>query len=341
MKKKVKMADIAAALNVSIVTVSKALSDQKGVSQEMRDKVKNLASEMGYKQLSAVKETVKHESFNIGIIVPEYYFGKYDSFYWQMYQEVATEAVRRECFTMLELISSEDENNLELPKLIREKKVDGVIFIGPPNSEYIQRLRKDDSVPLVCLDFFDQSGNFDSVISDGFYGSYLLTNYLFDMGHEDIVYVGTVLFTNSITDRYLGFYKSMLEHGKKPPEIIDIGDRDWITGDVSGYQYNFPEKMPTAFVCNCDLAANNLIKVLRSKGYRVPEDISVVGYDNYLYPGLLDIGITTYDVNVKEMARKSIKILIKKINNNSYKSGVHIVEGSIVFRDSVAPKVMK
>jgi DNA-binding LacI/PurR family transcriptional regulator len=161
------------------------------------------------------------------------------------------------------------------------------------------------------------------------------------MGHEDIVYVGTVLFTNSITDRYLGFYKSMLEHGKKASEIIEIGDRDWITGDVSGYQYNFPEKMPTAFVCNCDLAANNLIKVLRSKGYRVPEDISVVGYDNYLYPGLLDIGITTYDVNVKEMARKSIKILIKKINNNSYKSGVHIVEGSIVFRDSVAPKVLK
>lgn len=338
MKKKVKMADIAAALNVSIVTVSKALSDQKGVSEDMREKVKSLASEMGYKQLSPVKDIVKHESFNIGIIVPDYYFGKYDSFYWQIYQEVATEAVRRECFTMLEVISSEDEKNLELPKLIREKKVDGVILIGPPSSEYVQRLRKDDSMPLVCLDFFDQSGNFDSVISDGFYGSYLLTNYLFDMGHEEIVYVGTLLYTNSITDRYLGFYKSMLEHGKKVSEICAIDDRDWITGDVRGYKFNFPEKMPTAFVCNCDLAANNLIKALRERGYRIPEDISVVGYDNYLYPGLLDIGITTYDVNVKEMARKSIKILIKKMNNKNYKSGVHIVEGNMVFRDSVAPK---
>lgn len=338
MKKKVKMADIAAALNVSIVTVSKALSNQKGVSEELREKIKNLANEMGYKQFSLTMDKEKLESFTIGIIVPDYYFGKYDSFYWQIYQEVATEAVRNECYTMLEVISCEDEKNLEIPKIIRDKKVDGVILIGPPSGDYIQTLKKEITMPLVCLDFFDQTGDFDSVISDGFYGTYMLTNYLFDMGHEDIVFVGTLLFTNSIMDRYLGFYKSMIEHGKKPEEIRAINDRDWETGDVRTYEFEFPEKMPTAFVCNCDLAANNLIKALRKNGYNVPDDISVVGYDNYLYPGLLDIGITTYDVNVKEMARKSIKILIKKIKNNNHKTGVHIVEGSVVYRDSVAMK---
>jgi DNA-binding LacI/PurR family transcriptional regulator len=339
MAKKVKMADIAAKLQISTVTVSNALSDQKGVSEDMREKIKSVASQMGYKQMLATNSISKNKSFNIGIVVPGSYFGKYDSFYWQLYQEVAMEAVHKECFTMLEVISPEDEKNLVLPKLISEKKVDGVILIGRPNSGYVQRLRKEESIPLVCLDFFDQSNSCDAVISDGFYGTYMLTNYLFDMGHEDIVYVGTLLYTNSITDRYLGYYKSMLEHGKKVSEIYAINDREWETGDVTGYKFNYPEVMPSAFVCNCDLTASTLIKALREKGYSVPNDISVVGYDNYLYPGLLDIGITTYDVNVKEMARKSIHVLLKKMSNKIYKSGIQIVEGNIVIKDSVARKI--
>jgi DNA-binding LacI/PurR family transcriptional regulator len=339
MAKKVKLADIAAVLNVSTVTVSKALSDQKGVSEEMREKIKNLADQLGYKQPSALKSFINKESHNIGIIVPGRYFGKYVSFYWQLYQEVTTKAVQKDCFSMLEVISPEDETNLVLPKLIREKKVEGIILIGRPNSEYIQKLREDGEIPLVCLDFFDYSSNCDAVISDGFYGTYLLTNYLFDMGHEDIIYVGTLLYTNSITDRYLGYYKSMMEHGKKASEIRAINDRNWETGDVINYQFDFPDGMPTAFVCNCDLAANTLIKAIREKGYRVPEDISVVGFDNYLHPGLSVIGITTYDVNLKEMARNSINVLLKKMNKEIYKSGVKIVEGNIVYKDSVAPRI--
>lgn len=338
MAKKVKMADIAAALNVSTVTVSKALSEQKGVSEEMREKIKNLADQLGYKQPSVIKANKKQKSYTIGIIVPGKNFGKYESFYWQLYQEVATKAVQKECFTMLEVISVEDENNCEIPKLIKEKKVNGVILIGRPNNGYIQRLRAEVDIPLVCLDFFDKSNNCDAVISDGFYGTYLLTNHLFDMGHEDIIYVGTLLFTNSITDRYLGYYKSMIEHGKQITERCIIDDRDWETGDVGNYKFKFPETMPSAFVCNCDLTANTLIKSLRAIGYRVPEDISIVGFDNYLYPGSCDIGITTYDVNVKDMARSSIHVLLKKINNESYKTGIRIVEGHIVYRDSVIKK---
>lgn len=184
------MADIAAALNISTVTVSKALSDQKGVSEEMRGKIKSLASQLNYKHPSVMESDKKLESYNIGIIVPSQYFGKYESFYWQMYQEVATKAVQKECFTMLEVISPEDEINQELPKLIKEKKVDGVILMGRPNNGYIQRLGAE-IIPIVCLDFFDECNNCDAIISDGYYGTYLLTNYLFYMGHEDIAYVGT------------------------------------------------------------------------------------------------------------------------------------------------------
>lgn len=97
-----------------------------------------------------------------------------------------------------------------------------------------------------------------------------------------------------------------------------------------------PKDMPTAFVCNCDLTASFLIKKLRENGYRVPEDISVVGFDNYLYPGLSDIHITTYEVDMGEMARRAIHNMIKKITSDNYKSGVTVVEGRLVLKDSVS-----
>ena len=73
--------------------------------------------------------------------------------------------------------------------------------------------------------------------------------------------------------------------------------------------------MPTAFVCNCDLAAATLIKILNAAGYRVPEDVSVVGFDNYLYPGTCYIGVTTYEINMQEMAERNKHKNIKKIYN--------------------------
>ncbi len=336
MEKKVKMADIAAALNVSVVTVSKALSGQKGVSEEVREKIKALAEQLGYRQSGGTENGRINKSYNIGIIVPGRYFGKYVSFYWQLYQEVATKAVQTQCFTMLEVISPEDEKNLQLPMLIKEKKADGIIFMGQPICGYIQKLTKEGTVPLVCLDFFDSATSSDAVISDGFYGTYMLTNHLFREGHTDIAYVGTLLYTGSITDRYFGYCKSMMEHGKNVQEDYVLKDRDWETGDVAGYNMELPVKMPTAFVCNSDLTACTLIKNLRSRGYRVPDDVSVVGFDNYLYPGLCDIGITTYDVNVKEMADASIRALIDKMNHKTHKPGIKVVEGSIVYKNSVA-----
>lgn len=94
--------------------------------------------------------------------------------------------------------------------------------------------------------------------------------------------------------------------------------------------------MPTAFVCNCDLAASYLIRKLEGRGYRVPEDFSVVGFDNFLYPGLCDIGITTYEVDISEMARRAIHKIVRKISNENYTAGVFIVDGHVVIKDSVA-----
>ena len=93
--------------------------------------------------------------------------------------------------------------------------------------------------------------------------------------------------------------------------------------------------MPTAFFCNCDLTAGILINKLEKEGFRVPEDISVAGYDDYVYPGLCDTDITTYAVDISEMAAQTVNVLIKKISGTSYRKGIHVVEGSLVVKNSV------
>lgn len=339
MKKAVKMADIAARLKCSTVTVSKALSGQKGVSEEMRTRIKELASEMGYKLPASAQTNSARKSYNIGVVLSGRYLASYDTFYWKMYQEIADRAIQKECFTLFEIINEEMERSRQLPKLLGEHKVDGLIVIGKPGYSYEEFLKQEADLPLIFLDFYEPDGKVDCFVSDGFYGTYMLTNYLLGKGHRAIAYVGTLFSTDSITDRYMGYVKSLLEHGIEVKREYLIEDRDVKSGLRDNYStMAFPEKMPTAFVCNCDFIASLVIKALQKRGIRVPEDVSVVGYDNYLNPGLCDVEITTYAVDIKEMANAAIRTLLQKLDGEPYKKGIHIVEGHLVEKSSVAER---
>ncbi len=332
MGKSVKLSDIAKQLNVSTVTVSKALAGKSGVSLELRDKIKDLANEMGYKRPAVVQ--TESQTYNIGVLVSEMYLEKNTSFYWELYQNVVTHAAKNDCFTMLEVLSLEDEKNLVISKMVREKKADGIIVIGIINKQYLTLLKENSDVPLVYLDFYYDSSSDDFIISDSFYGTYIMTNYLFEMGHRNIGFVGTVLATSSITDRYFGYTKSLLEHGVKQREDWVINDRDLVSKYL---KIDLPDEMPSAFVCNCDRTAYELMRKLVEKGYRIPEDVSVVGFDNYYTPVVtdVDVALTTYEVDMKEMARMSIYIMLKRLHKDHYKSGITMVQGRVVIRDSV------
>jgi DNA-binding LacI/PurR family transcriptional regulator len=339
MAKTVTMADIAKVMGVSTVTVSKALSEQKGVSEELRAKIKQQAEKMGYRTNSAVyQERIKNRSgYNIGVVISSRYLDKYQSFYLKLYQEVASAATKDGCFSMLEVVQPEEEKDCVLPKLLQEKKADGLIIIGRVKEEYLAQLQRDAEVPLLYLDFYDKDRESDAVVSNSYFGMYKLTNYLFQMGHRDIGYVGTLLATQSITDRYFGYVKSLFEHGIEARKDWILEDRDVETGRTDdGFVLQLPEEMPTAFVCNCDVSAAMLVRKLEERGLRVPEDISVVGYDNYRPPGLCDVRITSYEVDMREMAQRAISMIRHKIAGEGYKQGVSIVEGHICYKDSVA-----
>ena len=332
----VKLADIAEKVGVSVVTVSKALSGQKGVSEEMRARIKELADEMGYTPIHTA-QAGRSRSYTVGVVTFETYFTRFASFYWKMYQELATRAVKKNCFSMLEVISSYDEDNLVWPKLITEnQKIDGIIVIGRPKQSYLKMLYQNKKIPMVFMDFYDDEEIVDSVVSASFNGMYRMTDYLIKNGHTKVGFVGSVMYTESITDRYFGYCKALMEHGIEVRQDWVIRDRDYSDGVIGiEYKLQLPKEMPTAFVCNNDVTAYALIRQLEERNYHVPEDISVVGYDDYLYPEYGDSRITTYLVDMAEMSKIALSCVIRRIENVSMNASVHIVNGRIIERTSV------
>lgn len=331
MSKVVRLADIGKQLNVSAVTVSKALSGQKGVSDEMRQSIIELADQMGYVRPGSSAS----KSYTIGVVAAERYLIEGQTFYWQLYQEISKGSIKKKCFAILEEISYEAEERRELPKIISEGKVDGMIIMGAFQPEYADFLIHNVQVPLLNLDTTNGSESCDCVVSDNMLGGYRMTNYLFELGHKDIGFVGTRLTTNSIDDRYFGYLKSLMEHGIPWREDWIIKDRDRKYGRVDYYTgFVLPEEMPTAFFCNCDYSAQLLIRKLNKEGYLVPGDISVVGFDNYLVDHFEDVGITTYEINTREMAKRAVHIMTHKLDNCGYSTGMFVLPGSFVERES-------
>ncbi|MVB12398.1 HTH-type transcriptional repressor PurR [Caprobacter fermentans] len=329
MPKTIRMADIAARMGVSTVTVSKALSGKDGVSDEIREKIKLLADEMGYHYGTSTKKGPK-DTGNIGILIPYGFVEKTKSFYWDMYEHVVNRLSTNGYFGILEMVRREDELQVAKPRVLQDGKIDGIILIGQAEPPYLKMLQNSE-LPVMFLDFYDAASGQNCVISDGYYGMYTVTNYLISMGHREIHFIGSIHSTSSISDRYFGYCRAMMEHSIPVTEEMVVPDR----GEDGVMSIHLPEKLPTAYVCNCDMVAGNVINQLKKRGICVPEDISVVGFDDFMFPGLVQQDVTTYAVDMEGMARSCVESLLRKVRNSNYIPNLKIVSGRLVIRSSV------
>lgn len=334
MAKDVTMRDIAVKVGVSTVTVSKALTDREGVSNEMRGVIKKVAEEMGYHYSIAKKPFQEGRSYNIGVLVESHYVGNIataSSFYLKMYHSVVLQLSKFHYSVILEVITPEMFSSMQMPNILTEKKVDGIIVLGKIKESYLKPVRNF-GVPVTYLDFYDNNMQVPSVIPDNVYGAYVLANYLIKMGHKKLAFVGTVTATPSILDRFLGFYRSILEHHLTVPTQYVIPDRG---EDGLNIEIKLPlEDMPTAFACNCDETAYILMEKLQAAGFKIPEDISVVGFDNYAFASYAAPKLTTIEVDMDEMARQAVEILISLMKGECVQ-GRKVVGGRLIIGESV------
>lgn len=328
MKKKVTLTDIAKACNTSNVTISKALSGKSGVSDELRAKIIATAEELGY----VSPKLPASLGGNIGILIPEKFINPNGSFYWALYNNLVQRFKRKNISCIQENITTEEEDALEMPKLLTGHNTVGIISLGQLNTEYIKKLMGL-KPNILLLDYYLSGIDADCIVTNGFFGGYKLTQYLISEGHTEIGFVGTRLATSSIFDRYMGYMKAMMENRLMIKDEWIIDDRQ---PDNELFQHiTFPEKLPTALVCNCDETAFKVIRDLKTRGVSVPEDVSVVGYDNYLISEICDPPITTINVDAGEMADLAVSTILERISDPKLPTRIQTIDGKPVYKGSV------
>lgn len=331
-RKTVRLEHIAAEVGVSIVTVSNALKGKKGVSDEMRKKIQETAARMGYQ--TAESETKKKKSYIIGVMVAERYVKEFPSFYMDVYKRVAQEATKRGSMTILEVVDENRERMVHGFSIFNGTEIAGIIIIGEMNRAYIMEVRNHYSVPIVCVDYYDALEGMDYIVTDSYGGMEQMTEILLNAGLKNLMFVGTPEATGSIADRYLGFCKAFEKRQIKLKKNHILYDRK---KDQYNYKINveLPAELPEGFVCNCDKTAKILLGKLLEKNVRIPEDVSVVSFDHYYSQSNDGVELTTYENDEKIIAQISVSTLMKRIESRKKPAGVRIVEGKIVYGNTV------
>lgn len=328
-RKQVTMKHVAQEMGVSIVSVSKALSGKEGVSEDLREKIVDKAQKLGY-ELRTDKRRSENDIANVGIVVSSRFVSN-DSFYFETYQKMIVGLSQKGYIGILEIVPIENERRGILPNIIKLNTVNIVVVIGEMESPFLDSLMAT-GLGVIFFDFENEDYNVDSIISDSINGGFLLTRYLINAGHEKIGFVGDYRSTRSILDRYMGYLKCLIVKGRRINDEWVIPDRDK-NGEYTDFM--LPVDMPDAFVCNCDEVAYRFIDRLEEAGYRVPEDISVVGYDDYIKYSRIKIGLTTYQVDLDGMISRCIHLIEQKTANSNYRQGTAMVYGRLVVRDTV------
>lgn len=340
-RKKVRLQDIAEAVGTSTVTVSNALNGRAGMSPELRDQIFEKAKAMGYpikNDSSEPKVVIKSadylDSLAIGVVVSKFFISVGTSFYWEMYQQIVKKASSYNAFTMIEIIDEESMKPGQLPKCVTSGKNNAIIILGKMKTDFIRNIINYSKVPVLTLDYYNPALKCDSVLSDNEGGMYLTTKYLIDNGHRDIAFVGDTSENGNFRERLMGYEDALREAGIPKRDDWILNDR---TSDLGRAALKLPKDMPTAFACSGDYSAGILYNELCTAGLKVPEDVSVSSYDDFLFGNPFGRHLTTFHVPMDRMASDAVKILQEKIVGNVPVNNlvrIHL-PGYMVIRDSV------
>lgn len=326
MGKRVTLSDIAGQVGTSVVTVSNALSGKSGVSEALRGRILQTAQELGYRR--AAEPERAGELLCVGVIVDERFISPGNSFYWALYQEVVRAVAAQSGISMLETVDRRMQREGELPLAAAPGQNSALICIGPLAESYLERLLDSVRVPVVLLDAQYPNRRARCVVSGNYTGMYRMTRYLIRRGHRQIGFVGSPADNDNLLDRYFGYRRAMEEAGLfiRPDWVIPDREPGEKTVSVS-----LPQELPTAFVCSSDFSASLTSRELERRGLSVPEDVSLVGYDDFLLEDPLSGRLTTLRVDLPGMAACAVRMLAE----GGMQERVRILDGTLVERSSV------
>lgn len=332
--------EIAKEAGVSVSTVSRVLNNDStiSVSDDTKIRIFEIAEEMQYKTVKQRKydDGTKIDKLRVGIVEMYNYSDQLKDPYYLLLRSV----IDKECF----------ENNIEVVnihkseneyKYIGEDILNGIIAIGKFTKNEVDMLSKI-SANVVFLDSSPDEENYDSVTINFKLGIYKALDYLIELGHRKIGYIGSfkTLNHNKIKsiDYRLKFFIEYMESKKLYKEEYILDTEEMIASDGYEVTREFIEKnneLPTAFIVATDTIATGVLRALYEKNINVPNDISIIGFNDLIASQHTIPPLTTIRVHIEHLANAAVDLIIEKVNNRKYCKKL-IIPSELVIRESTS-----
>jgi LacI family transcriptional regulator len=325
--------DVASEAGVSFSAVSKVIRGASGVSPQMRERVTAAIEKLGYRPHAAAR-AMRGKSYTVGVMIvemespfqPEVVRGVTDELETTPYQEVVIAGGL-----------SPERQKRSIEALI-DRQVDGLIVVAPwMEAEWLEELGG--KIPTVVVARHGTAATFDTVVDDEYQGARLMVDHLVELGHKRIVHTsmpsgGLEPFVLSHTARRYGYEQAMLRHGLTP-DIVDTSYSE-AGGYEAAIQALSSENRPSAIFAGADIAALGVLRAAEERGLKVPEDLTVVGYDNIYVSAIGRIALTTVDQSGQLTGGNSARLLLERIQGRTQPAH-YVLAPQLVRRQTSGP----
>jgi LacI family transcriptional regulator len=332
----VTLKDIAKEANVSVTTVSNVIhGNHKRVAQETVEKIKMIIEETNYVPNMTARSLVNKLSKIIGVInhvVPE----KSGNFISDPFHSVVIEGIEEELrekgyYLMVRTVYSEDE----LFSLLRNWNIDGLILIGLFQDEFFEKLMNA-GVPFVLIDSYIDNHKVLNIGLEDCNGGYMATKYLIDKGHRNIVFASPIIKYNGVVEERFKGYKLALKEANITFEKKNVYQQEITITEGIELGHKLANRTDvSAIFATADILAAGIISGLNEQGKRVPDDFSVIGFDDLYISSLTAPRLTTIHQDTQKKGKVAAESLIKVIEGDPIKNKNIIMPVTLVERHSV------
>jgi len=340
----VRLSDIARTSGVSLATVSLVLNNKPGVSNATRTMVLGIANDLGYKPRQGRTIKTHRHLKSIGLIIRaepnDLDKGKSNVFYSHIMSGIEN-ACREKRITLLLTSVLVDENNVpvEIPHMLVENRADGYLLMGIHLNSMLDSALQESRTPVVLVDAYPSAYLYDSVLTANQKGAYSSVEYLLQKGHRKIGFVGGWDGSYpSFEERREGYRKCLIDNGIQETFFFDTTSRrEDICQAVSQMLSDYPEI--TALVAVNDDTAIGAINALLERKIKVPDDISVIGFDDILSAGSMNPPLTTMHIDKFNMGHLAVELLAFRKQKPSANPVTILICPTLIERSSVRDQV--